>query len=273
MTHVHLHLVSDSTGETVLHVARACLVQFKGVEATEHVWPMVRGPEQVDEIVQAALEQPGLILFTFVNSELRAMLEDRCRPHGIPCIAVLDPVINAFAGHLGAEFRADPGRQHIMDAEYFIRIEAMNFALAHDDGQMTRDLDKADVVLVGVSRTSKTPTSMYIANRGVRAANVPIVPGCPLPDELFKTGKPLIVGLIKDPKRLVQVRRQRLKFLNQDEETDYTDPEMVAREVKEASRLFMKHGWPVIDVTRKSIEETAATILQHYQKRLEDGSA
>lgn len=272
MSHVHLHLVSDSTGETVLHVARACLVQFKDVKATEHTWPMVRSAGQVEDVVEAALAQPGLILFTFVNPELREILESRCRPHGIPCVPVLDPVISAFTAHLGGEFRADPGRQHEMNEEYFSRIEAMNFALSHDDGQMTHDLDKAEIVLVGVSRTSKTPTSMYIANRGVRTANVPMVPGCPLPDELFEAQNPLIVGLVKDPKRLVQVRRQRLKFLNQDDQTDYTNPEMVAREVHEATRLFMKHSWPVIDVTRKSIEETAATILQHHQKRLdEDG--
>jgi len=273
MSHIHLHLVSDSTGETVRHVARACLVQFEGATATEHVWSMVRDGEEVKAIVQAALEQPGLILFTFVDPKLRDVLEDETRRHQVPCVPVLDPVISAFVSHIGAEFYAEPGRQHVMDAEYFLRIEAMNFALAHDDGQMTRDLDKAEIILVGVSRTSKTPTSMYIANRGIRTANVPIVPGCPLPPELFEAKNPLIVGLIKDPKRLVQVRRQRLKFLNQDDETDYTNPEMVTKEIHEATRLYMKHGWPMIDVTRKSIEESAATILQHHQRKLADGIA
>ena len=272
MTHIHLHLVSDSTGETVRHVARACLVQFEGATATEHVWSMVRDDAKIRELVAVARDQSGIILFTFVDPKMREHLESECRAQQVPCIPVLDPVISVFATHLGADFYAEPGRQHVMDAEYFTRIEAMNFALAHDDGQMTRDLDNAEIVLVGVSRTSKTPTSMYIANRGIKTANVPIVPGCPLPPELFETKNPLIVGLLKDPKRLVQVRRQRLKFLNQDEETDYTDPEMVAQEIREASRLYMKHGWPTIDVTRKSIEETAATILQHHQRRLTGGA-
>jgi regulator of PEP synthase PpsR (kinase-PPPase family) len=273
MAHIHLHLVSDSTGETVRHVARACLVQFEGAKATQHAWPMVRTEVQVREIVTTAREQGGIILFTFVDPSIRDCLQAECLDQQVPFISVLDPIISAFASFLGSDFHAEPGRQHAMDAEYFTRIEAMNFALAHDDGQMTQNLHKAEIVLVGVSRTSKTPTSMYIANRGIKTANVPMVPGCPLPRELFETTAPLIVGLIKDPKRLVQVRRQRLKFLNQDEETDYTDPEMVAREIRDATKLFMKQGWPTIDVTRKSIEETAATILQHHQRRLSGGGA
>ena len=157
-----------------------------------------------------------------------------------------------------------------MDAEYFSRIEAMHFVLSHDDGQSTRDLDEADVVLLGVSRTSKTPTSIYLANRGIKTANIPIVPGCPIPEELFKTNGPLIIGLTKEPKRLVEIRRQRLRLLDQDEETDYVDLEKVSKEINEARRLFTKNDWPVINVSRKSIEETAATILQLYNRRKED---
>ncbi len=258
----HLHLVSDSTGETINAVARACMVQFEGVEVSEHVWTLVRTPVQVEKVLAGVEAHPGVVLFTMVNETLRALLQDGCRSLQVPYIPVLDPVIAALGSFLGLEAQGQPGRQHALDAEYFQRIDAMSFALAHDDGQSASDLDAADVVLVGVSRTSKTPTCIYLANRGIKAANVPTVPGCPLPLELLETSRPLIVGLTKDPAQLVQVRRNRLRVLAQDEETDYVDPESVRREVAEARRLCVVHGWPVIDVSRRSIEETAATIIQ-----------
>ena len=268
----HLHLVSDSTGETVGLVARACLVQFENIQAQEHLWPMVRTKDQVADVITSIQENPGFVLYTIVNDDLRDILQDGCRKLQVPCIAVLDPVIAALGVHLDAEVHAQPGRQHVMDAEYFGRIEAMHFVLSHDDGQSTRDLDEADVVLLGVSRTSKTPTSIYLANRGIKTANIPIVPGCPIPEELFKANGPLIIGLTKEPKRLVEIRRQRLRLLDQDEETDYVDLEKVSKEINEARRLFTKHDWPVINVSRKSIEETAATILQLYNRRKEEFS-
>ncbi len=265
----HLHLVSDSTGETVGLVARACLAQFDAIEATEHLWTMIRSEDQVEEIISGIKKNPGFVLYTIVNNETRDILEDGCRKLQVPCIAVLDPVIAELGAHLDAEVHPQPGRQHVMDAEYFSRIEAMHFVLSHDDGQSTWDLDQADVVLVGVSRTSKTPTSIYLANRGIKTANIPIVPGCALPDELFSAAGPLIVGLTKDPKRLVEIRRQRLRLLDQDEETDYVDLDKVSTEINDARRLFTKYDWPVINVSRKSIEETAATVLQLYSRRKE----
>ena len=268
----HLHLVSDSTGETVGIVARASLVQFESVEANEHLWSMVRTENQVKEVIAGINENPGFVLYTIVNEDLRNLLEDGCRKLQVPCIAVLDPVVAALGVHLDAEILAQPGRQHVMDAEYFSRIEAMHFVLSHDDGQSTRDLDQADVVLLGVSRTSKTPTSIYLANRGIKTANIPIVPGSELPEELFTANSPLIIGLTKDPKRLVEIRRQRLRMLEQDEETDYVDLDKVSKEINEARRLFTKHDWPVINVSRKSIEETAATIIQLYNRRREQDS-
>jgi [pyruvate, water dikinase]-phosphate phosphotransferase / [pyruvate, water dikinase] kinase len=265
----HLHLVSDSTGETVGLVARACLAQFENIEATEHLWNMIRSEDQARDVIAAIKEHPGFVLYTIVNEDTRNILEEGCRRLQVPCIAILDPIIGELGAHLGAEVHAQPGRQHVMDAEYFSRIEAMHFVLSHDDGQSTRDLDDADVVLLGVSRTSKTPTSIYLANRGIKTANIPIVPGVALPDELFSANGPLIVGLTKDPKRLVEIRRQRLRLLDQDEETDYVDLEKVSNEINEARRLFTKHNWPVINVSRKSIEETAATIIQLYNRRKE----
>lgn len=271
MTTFHLHLVSDSTGETVNMVARASLVQFDDVQVTEHMWTMVRSGDQVQEILSGIETNPGFVLYTLVNEPIRRALEDGCRRLQVPCISVLDPIVTALGAHLGAEVQARPGRQHAMDAEYFNRIEAIQFTLSHDDGQSTWDLNEADVILLGVSRTSKTPTSIYLANRGIKAANVPLVPGCPVPDEVFKAKDPLIVGLTKDPKRLVEIRRQRLRLLDQDENTDYVDPEMVSKEINEARRLYAKHDWPVVNVSRKSIEETAATVMQMLSKRQDAG--
>lgn len=265
----HVHLVSDATGETVASVARACEVQFDTIKAIEHCWPMIRSQGQMEHALKGIAANPGIVLCTLVDDELRLMLADGCRKLKIPCIPILDPVIAAFGAYLGIEAKGLPGRQHMMDAEYFNRIDAMHYVLSHDDGQSVWNLEDADVVLVGVSRTSKTPTCVYLANRGVRAANIPIVPGCPLPPELDSLKKPLVVGLTKDPRHLVQIRRNRLKLLNRPETSDYVDPDFVSQEIAFARRLFAKYDWPVIDVTRKSIEETATAILQMYQKRQE----
>ncbi len=257
----HLHLVSDATGETINSVARACVSQFDSVEPIEHFWNLVRTDRQLEMVIEGIRDNPGLVMFTLVNDKLRRRLQDTCRDLQVPCIPVLDPLINALAAYLGVESQSQPGRQHALDAEYFGRIDAMDFALNHDDGQSAWDLHEADVILVGVSRTSKTPTCIYLANRGIRAANIPYVPGLPLPPELDQITRPLIVGLTNDPERLVAIRRNRLRLLNQGEDTSYTDPERVRAELVEARRLYSRKGWPVIDVTRRSIEETAAEIM------------
>lgn len=268
----HLHLVSDATGETVSSVARACLVQFEGVEPKEHFWSMIRTGGQLDRVLAGIEADPGPVMYTLVNNDYRVRLVDLCRRLQLPCISVLEPTIVALSAFFGVQSRNLPGRQHMLDAEYFARIEAIDFALNHDDGQAAQNLAEADVVLVGVSRTSKTPTCMYLANRGVKAANVPVVPGCPLPVELLRVpaardGGPLVVGLTKDPARLIQIRRNRIRMLNQDEQTDYTDPDTVKVELATARRLFTMHHWPVLDVTRRSIEETAAAIMNMYGER------
>jgi hypothetical protein len=258
----HLHLVSDATGETINSVARACLVQFEGIDAVEHVWPLIRTVGQMDRVLADVKDHPGIVLFTLVNPDLRERLREGCRDLQTPCIAVLDPVILALASFLGLQASGQPGLQHELDAQYFARIDAMTFALVHDDGQSARSYNEADVILIGVSRTSKTPTCIYLANRGIKAANVPIVPGCPVPDELLAARRPLVVGLTKDPGQLIQIRRNRLRLLAQDEQTDYVDPDAVRAEVAQARRLCAENRWPVLDVTRRSIEETAATIIQ-----------
>ena len=262
VTRFHLHLVSDSTGETVHSVARACLVQFDDAQAVEHVWSMVRTRNQIDRVIAGVEANPGVVLFTLVSDQLRQQLQQGCRRLQLPAIPILDPVIGALASYLHRESRGVPGKQHLLDSEYFARIDAMTFALNHDDGQSSWGLDDADVCLVGVSRTSKTPTCLYLANRGVKAANVPFVPGVPLPPELITAKRPLIVGLTNDPERLIQLRRNRLNMLHHDETTDYTDIEAVRAEVREARRVFTERHWQVIDVTRRSIEETAAGISE-----------
>jgi len=263
----HLHLVSDSTGDTVHSVARACLVQFEGAQAIEHVWSMVRTRSQMERVIAGIDVNRGLVLFTLVNDALRQALQEGCRRLQVPAIPVLDPVISALASYLGRESSGLPGRQHLLDSEYFARIDAMTFAINHDDGQSPWGIEEADICLVGVSRTSKTPTCLYLANRGVKAANVPFVPGVVLPAELLLAQKPLIVGLTNDPERLILLRRNRLNMLDHHEATDYPDIEAVRAEVREARRVFAERHWPVIDVTRRSIEETAAAIYRLYQRR------
>jgi [pyruvate, water dikinase]-phosphate phosphotransferase / [pyruvate, water dikinase] kinase len=267
LSRFHLHLVSDSTGETVHSVARACLVQFDAAQAIEHVWSMVRTKSQIDRVIAGVESNPGLVLYTVVNDQVREVLQEGCRRLQVPAIPVLDPVIGALASYLGRQSQGLPGRQHLLDNEYFARIDAMTFAINHDDGQSPWGIDDADVCLVGVSRTSKTPTCLYLANRGVKAANVPIVPGVQLPPELLSAAKPLIVGLTNDPERLIHLRRNRLSMLDHNETTDYTDIEAVRVEVREARRLFALYHWPVIDVTRRSIEETAASIHRLLVRR------
>lgn len=262
MTRFHLHLVSDSTGDTVHSVARACLVQFEETDAVEHIWSMVRTKAQIERVITGVSANPGVVLYTLVNEALRQPLIEGCRRMQVPAIPVLDPVIGALASFLGRQSRGLPGQQHMLDSEYFHRIDAMTFALNHDDGQSLWGLNDADVVLVGVSRTSKTPTCIYLANRGIKAANVPIVPGMVLPPEVFNLNRPLVVGLTNDPDRLIQVRTQRLASLHHEEHSEYTDVAKVREEVMQARRLFTDHNWPVIDVSRRSIEETAAAILK-----------
>lgn len=264
---LHLHLLSDSTGETLENIAKAALAQFDDVETLRHFWPMVRSEAHLDRILQEIAQNPGLVLFTLVNSEIRRTLEARCRAMGLPAIAPLDSVSHALSNLLGQEAKARPGRQHVLDAAYFERVDAIQFTIAHDDGIGMEEWEEADILLVGVSRSSKTPTSIYLANRGYKTANIPVVVESPPPAELYKLRNPLIVGLTTSADRLVQIRRNRLLSLNQQAETAYVDQDIVAREIAYARRMFADNGWPVIDVTRRSIEETATAIIQLCNER------
>lgn len=262
----HVHLVSDSTGETLMDVMRASVAQFEGVEPVEHLYALVRSPRQMEMALSEIDAAPGLVMYTLVNSELRRALENRCAELGVPAIAILDPILATLSGYLNLPMTSRAGAQHDLDADYYARIEALNYAIVHDDGQGSH-LEGADVVLLGVSRTSKTPTCIYLAHRGVKAANIPLVRGASLPPGLLELKKPLIVGLTAQPERIVQIRRNRLLSLNEERDTDYVDDQQVRDEIVEAKRLFAKHGWPVIDVSRRSIEETSAKIINLLNKR------
>ena len=264
---LHLHLLSDSTGETLENIAKAALAQYDDVETVRHFWPMVRTEAHLDRILQEIAQNPGLVIFTLVNVATRRALETRCRALGLPAVAPLDPVNDALSELLGMQAKARPGRQHVLDAAYFARVDAIQFTIAHDDGVGWEDWEEADIVLAGVSRSSKTPTSIYLANRGYKVANIPIVVESPPPLLLYALREPLVVGLTTSADRLIQVRRNRLLSLNQLPETDYVDQEAVTREIAFARRMFADNGWPVIDVTRRSIEETAAAVIALINER------
>lgn len=265
----HLYLISDSTGETINAVAKAVCARFEGARAVEHSYNLIRSGKQLDRALKAIEAAPGPVLYSIVQPELSGRLEEACLKCEVPCISVLDPFVTILGPYLGVGLSGQPGRHHAMNREYFERIAALNYTVSHDDGQNQHDLEDADIVLVGVSRTSKTPTCMYLANRGIKAANVPIVPGVGPSQDLLSLARPLVIGLTVSPDRLVQIRKNRLLSLNETGETDYVNPEYVREETTEARRFFAKKNWHVIDVTRRSIEETSAEILNIYQNRRE----
>lgn len=261
----HLHLVSDSTGETLIAISRAVAAQYQGVSSIEHIYPLVRNQGQLERVVAEIEAAPGIVLFTMVDSALALRLESACQEFGCPSLSVLQPILGLFQSYLGTASTPRPGAQHMLNAEYFKRIDALNFTMLHDDGQQHENMENADIVLLGVSRTSKTPTSIYLANRGFKTANIPLVPAVPLPSSIASLKNPLIVGLLASPERIIQIRQNRLLALNADYESPYVDRVSVAEEIAHSRRLFAENGWPMIDVTRRSIEETAAAIIDLFR--------
>jgi regulator of PEP synthase PpsR (kinase-PPPase family) len=262
-SYFHLHLVSDSTGETLITVARAVAAQYANVTPVEHVYPLVRSQKQLDRVLAEIEEAPGIVLFTLLEKDLVERLEAKCQEINIPSLSIIGPVMQLFHAYLGASTTGRVGAQHTLNAEYFKRIDALNYTMMHDDGQHVEGLEEADVVLVGVSRTSKTPTSIYLANRGIRTANIPLVLGIPIPHQLESLKKPLVVSLHATPERLIQVRQNRMLSIGAGSDNDvYTDRQSVTDEVTYARRLSAKYGWALLDVSRRSIEETAAAIMK-----------
>ncbi|MEZ5872999.1 MAG: pyruvate, water dikinase regulatory protein [Nitratireductor sp.] len=258
----HLHLISDATGETLMATSRAVTSQYKQSQAIEHVYPLVRSRKQLETVLEAIDREPGMVLYTITDAVLGNQLEDRCRAMGIPCVSVLEPIFQAFKSYLGMPSLRKVGAQHELNSEYFSRIDALNFTMMHDDGALPENIEDADVILIGISRTSKTPTSIYLANRGIKTANVPLVPGITPPPELISAKKPLVVALIASTDRIFQVRQNRvLGLASQNPSPAYVDRASIAEELAQTRKLCARHGWPMIDVSRKSIEETAASII------------
>ena len=266
-SYFHLHMISDSTGETIITVARAVAAQYANVTPVEHVYPLVRSQKQLDRVLTEIEEAPGIVLFTLLEKDLVERLQAKCQEINIPSLSIIDPVMQLFQAYLGTQTSRRVGAQHTLNADYFKRIDALNYSMMHDDGQHVEGLEEADVVLVGVSRTSKTPTSIYLANRGVRTANVPLVPGIPIPHQLETLKRPLVVSLHATPERLIQVRQNRLLGIGRIGDDTYIDRQAVAEEVAFARRLSVKYDWALLDVTRRSIEETAAAIMKLYADR------
>ncbi len=270
--HFYLHLISDATGVTLQGLARACLAQFENIEPIERFWPLVRSEKQLERVIEDIIDNPGPVLFTLMDRDQRKKLERACKELHIPCIAVMDHIIKSLSAFTGLPAQNIPGLQHALDDKYFKRMDAVDFALSFDDGQNYEGIDEADVILIGVSRTSKTPTCIFLARQGIKAANIPYVPGIPIPEKVLGLRGPVFIGLTENPDRLIHLRKNRLKADTNDQHHDhnaYLDPERVEEEILEARKFFTRHGWPVIDVTRRSVEETAAEILMILQRRRE----
>lgn len=266
-SYFHLHLVSDSTGETLTTIAKAAAVQYAQMRPIEHMHPLVRNARQLKRVLQEIEQAPGIVLYTIVNTDLIAEIEQRCKELKVPCHAVLQPIMQVFESYLGAPQTPTVAGQHVLDADYFRRIDALNFTMAHDDGRLPDNLDEADIILLGISRTSKTPTSIYLAQRGYKTANVPIVPGLPFPEEIAGDHSAFVACLIASPDRIAEVRRNRALLIGDRDLDDYVDRSRIAAEIAITRKLCAKHGWPVIDVTRRSVEETAATIIRLLQDK------
>lgn len=272
MKDVYIHLVSDATGATLQGMASAAFSQFSDVKKIERLWPLVRSQKHLDRFIADLTIHKGPVFFTLFNNELSQKLRDACAGIGVPAIAVMEPIIQGLSGYLGQQPQNKPGLQHILDDLYFQRIDALDFAMGFDDGQNYTGIETSDVILVGVSRTSKTPTCIYLARQGIRAANIPLVPGVTIPPYILALKQPLFVGLTESPDRLIQLRSSRLKIDHGQENlfnNSYTDPEKVEDEVKNARKFFREQGWPVIDVTKRSVEETSAEIMFLLQRRRE----
>jgi len=263
----HIHLVSDSTGETLVGMSRASCAQYQHGLAVEHLHALVRSERQLEKALDFVEGFPGVVFYTLVNQNRRRHLEERCAELNIPAVSILDPSLATLGRYLGAPMSAEVGAQRTMDAEYFSRMGALDFAMNHDDGQNIEGLAQADIILLGVSRTSKTPTCIYLANRGFKAGNIPLVPGSEIFPQITAMTKPLIVGLVSSPDRIVQIRRHRLSSLGDNPNSDYVDKQKVRSEMMAAKRFFAKNKWPVVDVSRRSIEETSARIINLYQDR------
>lgn len=263
----HMHLVSDATGETLTAIAKAVAAQYPSLKPIEHVHSLIRTRRQVTRVLDEIEKNPGIVLYTVVNRDISIEIDNKCRELNIPSHAVLNPVMQIFESYLGAPQTPTVAGQHVLDAQYFKRIDALNFTMQHDDGRLPDDLNTADIILLGISRTSKTPTSIYLAQRGYKTTNLPLVPQIPLPKVLLQPHSAFVVCLIASVERITEVRRNRALLMSDRNINSYADRGIIAEEISYSRKVCGEHGWPIIDVTRKSIEETAATIIQLMNER------
>ena len=270
---INLHLISDSTGETIGSIARAVLSQFENVETNDFVWSLTRTKTQLDKALEAINQYPGIVLYTIMQEELVEELRKKCHQLQLPCIPVLSPIIAEFSKYLNMNITQAVGRQHLLDQQYFSRVGAISYTITHDDGQASFDYYEADIIIIGVSRTSKSPTSIYLSLKGYKVANIPFVSIETIPEIIYELKKPLIVGLVINPEKLVNIRQTRLNSIGENNICDYTDIEKIQKEINESKKLFAKLQCHIIDVTKKSVEETSAKIVQLLQdKKLEKKS-
>ncbi len=261
----HIHLISDSTGDTVSALAQAALSQFNHLYLIEHHWTLIRRDDQVKKVLATIESQPGLILFTLVNPEHQKMVAAFCEKNKIPYQAVLKPIVDKISQTWKVEPMKEPGQQHLLNDKYFFRIEAVEFALEHDDGKLIENYHLADIILLGVSRSSKTPTAMYLANKGLKVANFPIVHKNGVPETILNLDKPLLVGLTQDPDTLIQVRKNRITGVNPLTKNDYIDIEKVSEEIAYTNKFLHRNKIPVVNVAKRSVEETAAEVIKLYE--------
>ena len=261
-----VYQVSDSTGETLDRIFLAIKAQFSNFKCKTIHYSFTRTENQINKIISMCRsEQNVIILYTIVDSNFSKYLAFECKKNNIPCFEALGNLISDFSKLLDQKASHKPSGQHVLDEEYYKRIEAVQFTMTHDDGKIISDLEKSDIILVGVSRTSKTPTSIYLANRGYRTSNIPIIPNKNLPEQLIQNlNKTCIIGLICDPIRLSDVRRNRVQSMHEDRPVEYTNEKKIVSELENSKKIFKKYNWPIIDVTRKSVEETAASIIKIF---------
>ena len=267
-----IYLISDSTGETIDRIFLALKAQFKNFKYEDHSYSFTRTENQILKILDMAQKHPNaIILYTIVDSKLAKFLEEEAKKINIPCFGVLGDLILNFSKLLHQKATHIPSAQHILDDEYFERIEAIQFTMNHDDGNSINDIDKSDIILLGVSRTSKTPTSIYLANRGFKTSNVPLINKNSIPKFLIENPSSIcVVGLTTEPERLIDVRKNRMSSIKENQNTDYTNLEKIKNEIEDAKIAFKKYKWPIVDVTRKSVEETAASIIKIYEIKKEN---
>ena len=260
----NVYLVSDSTGETLDRIFLSLKSQFTNFEYNKKEYVFIRTENQIDKIINDCNNlENSIILYTIVETKLAKYMATKALLSNIPCFGILGNLILSFSKLLNQKATHTPSAQHVLDEEYYKRIEAIQFTMSHDDGKKSGDVDKSDIVLLGVSRTSKTPTSIYLANRGFKTINIPLVMSQKIPEELKKPDlKSCVIGLIADPDRLSDIGRNRVAIMNDRELTSYTNIELIKKEVEDSKLLFKKYNWPIIDVTRKSVEETAASIIK-----------